>query len=78
MSFKEALDAEIAASTKGPRCSVGKLVDTLDPDDWQALCESLDTPAIETAKIARALARGGHSITALTVGRHRKHECRCE
>lgn len=74
MKFAEALQQE--THTQGPPCSVATVLDQLDAEDRAALLAALDNGTPLTA-IARALNAVGYRITAHTIGRHRKGDCRC-
>ncbi len=78
MSLRQTLEAEKAASRKGPLCGVAVVESRLDPDDLAALREFLaDRDNVTTAAITRALASDGHRIGKNTVERHRRGECAC-
>lgn len=70
------------ASHRGPRCSVGALLEAADPDVAASLRAVLDTPSVTATAIAETLSRYGDPITAYTVARHRRrgmpNGCRCE
>jgi hypothetical protein len=59
------------------RCSIAKLLESLDPDDRGALLEAFDSDT-ETTQIERALSAAGLSVGSGAVGRHRRGDCRCE
>ncbi len=75
MSLSAALAAN-RATLKGPKCTICTLVSQLTPEDAAALQEAFDDLAFTSAAIARALKAEGHDISANTVVRHRKRECR--
>lgn len=67
-----------ATRTRGPRCSLGVLITTLDETDRKALNEALDpNSGVEGSMIAAALRLEGHEIKGHTVRRHRNKECGC-
>lgn len=75
------LDAFTAESKprKGPRCTVGKLIEAMSPADAKVLTDALAASVddITHAAITRVLRAEGHSFDASTIGRHRKGECAC-
>jgi hypothetical protein len=78
MSLRQSLEAEKAASRKGPPCGMAVVESRLDPDDLAALHEFLaDRDNVTTAAIYRALAGDGHSVGKNTIERHRRGECAC-
>jgi len=76
MSFKEALTVQIAAASKGPRCTVCALQDTLDPADWNDLCASMAESSIPHTVIYRALKSMDVHVGDGAIARHRKGECK--
>ncbi|MEU6460329.1 hypothetical protein [Streptomyces sp. NPDC046976] len=83
MGLAEELDALTAApaARRGPRCSVGALLETVDADTAASLHTVLDTASVSATAIAEALSRYGGTFTAYTVNRHRRrgkpNGCRC-
>lgn len=78
MSLRQTLEAEKAASRKGPPCGMSVVEARLAPDDLAALREYLaDRDNVTTAAITRALAADGHRVGKNTVERHRRGECIC-
>ena len=75
MALSQSLAAEVAASARGPRCTVCALVPSLGKDDRDALAAAMADTGVTSAAIARALRREGHGITESTLRRHRKGEC---
>jgi len=70
------LAEEVAATTPGGRCAVGKLLRTMEPDHaawFQAKLRS-ELPA---SVIARTLARAGYDLGRTSIERHRRTECKC-
>lgn len=73
------LSASLAAhkrTLKGPVCTVCTIVAALSPNDAVALQEAFDDASFTSAAIARALKAEGHDVSASTLIRHRKRECR--
>ncbi|WP_328491164.1 hypothetical protein [Streptomyces zaomyceticus] len=70
------------AAPRGPRCSVGTLLDTVDAEAAVSLRKVLDTTTVSANSIAETLSRYGDPVTAYTVNRHRRrgapNGCRCE
>ncbi|MEU1273528.1 hypothetical protein [Streptomyces sp. NPDC005799] len=71
----------VPAAQRGPRCSVGTLLEAADVDVAASLRTVLDTPSVSAKSIADALSRHGDPVTAWTVARHRRrgesNGCRC-
>ncbi|MFJ4084882.1 hypothetical protein ACIP2Z_38815 [Streptomyces iakyrus] len=78
------LDAltDAPAAHRGPRCSVGALLEAADADVAASLRAVLDTTSVSATAIAETLSRYGDPVTAYTVNRHRRrgkpNGCRCE
>ncbi|MER7951963.1 hypothetical protein ABTY59_31690 [Streptomyces sp. NPDC096079] len=78
------LDAltSVPAAPRGPRCSVGALLDTAGGDVAASLRAVLDKPSVSATAIAETISRHGEPVTAYTVNRHRRrgapNGCRCE
>ncbi|MFF4543622.1 hypothetical protein ACFY1J_05155 [Streptomyces sp. NPDC001406] len=70
------------AVRRGPRCSVGALLEAADPDVATSLRTVLDTTSVSATAIAETLSRYSDAVTAYTVNRHRRrgkpNGCRCE
>ncbi|WP_030777638.1 hypothetical protein [Streptomyces sp. NRRL S-920] len=66
---------------KGPPCSVGVVLASVDKDTAVMLSHTLDTRTITSTAIANILNQHGRQITAYTVARHRRrgeaNGCRC-
>lgn len=65
--------AEVAASV----CTVGILLDELDPEDRQALESALKSPA-SIRSIHKALRASGHVVDRNLLSIHRKGRCACQ
>jgi hypothetical protein len=78
MNLKDALEAEAARPVvKGPRCTVGQLLEKLDHEDAEALRAAINSDMmLET--IAAAIRATGVQMSALTVSRHRRRLCLCD
>lgn len=79
MNLSDALDAMTAESgPKGPRCTVGTLLESLPDDEAQKLSDLLDKPLpsgrwVEATRIAAVLKdQGIDYVTASTLQRHRR------
>lgn len=57
-------------------CKVRTIIDSLEGDDLDWLNEVMDSD-INTAAIARTLARGGVPLAHSTLQRHRRRACSC-
>ena len=78
MKLKNALEVEAArAVVKGPRCTVGQLLKTLDKEDAAALRECIASD-MQLENIARAIRETGVQMSAMTVSRHRRGLCLCD
>lgn len=76
MNLAEAIAAE--TTTKGPPCSVGLLLETVDDKTRGELLAAIGNPAINGAQLSRAIARAElGNIKPTTLLRHRKRECGC-
>jgi predicted component of type VI protein secretion system len=66
---------------RGPRCSVGAILATLDEGTAQKLRDLLNTRTVSATQIADALTANGHRVQAPAVARHRRrgasNGCRC-
>lgn len=66
---------------KGPRCTVGAILDTLDTATAAKVRSVLDNPAVTSTRIADTLTDSGHRVQAPAVSRHRRrgasNGCRC-
>ena len=82
------LTASLAATptrTRGPRCSVGVLLERLDRDEPEQatnLRVALTNTDIPLSVLSRALGREGERIAPITLARHagrpgRPRECTC-
>ncbi|GHF33619.1 hypothetical protein GCM10010218_13390 [Streptomyces mashuensis] len=77
------LDAltEVPAARKGPPCSVGAVLTSVDEETAATLRRILSTRTVSSTAIAEVLNQHGRSITAYTVARHRRrgeaNGCRC-
>lgn len=74
--------ASAPAVVRGPRCSIGVLLENADFDVAMSLRAVLDQTTVSAKAIADALSRHGDPVTANTVARHRRrgesNGCRCE
>ncbi|MGC4950909.1 hypothetical protein ACLQ2N_32555 [Streptomyces sp. DT224] len=66
---------------KGPQCTVGAILDTLDAATAAKVQTVLDTPSVSSTRIADTLTEAGHRVQAPAVARHRRrgtsNGCRC-
>jgi hypothetical protein len=66
---------------RGPRCTVGAILDTLDADTAAKVRSVLDNPAVTATRIANTLTSSGYRVQAPAVARHRRrgasNGCRC-
>lgn len=73
------LVADIAAHghTKGPRCSVAVLLDSMTAEDRAELVDVLEQERFAGSDICRALRARGIDIASDVVSRHRRKDCKC-
>ncbi|MEU8911787.1 hypothetical protein [Streptomyces nigrescens] len=77
------LDAlsEAPAARKGPPCSVGSALTSVDEETAATLSRILDTPTVSSTAIAEVLNQHGQAVTSYTIARHRRrgaaNGCRC-
>lgn len=63
--------------TKGPRCTMGVLLEELPKSEAQALRDALADPNWRTTWIRDALQEEGHALSHTSVARHRRGACQC-
>lgn len=61
-----------------PKCTVGRILLGMEPEDAADLREALGKPHITAATISRVLAANGHKAQATAIQRHRRGECHCD
>lgn len=62
----------------GPRCTVGKMLALIPPDDRATLVTWLADDTFTSTAIARELKdEYGESPSGFTIGRHRRGDCSC-
>ncbi|MFG2141839.1 hypothetical protein [Streptomyces sp. NPDC048650] len=77
------LDAltQAPAARKGPPCSVGSVLASVDEETAATLHRILDTRTVSSTAIAEVLSQHGRAVTSYTVARHRRrgdaNGCRC-
>lgn len=64
------------APVHGAPCSVGELLDTLPPEEAEALHTMLTGPW-PASRIYEAVIAEGHRVGRQTIGIHRRRQCRC-
>lgn len=74
MKFAEAFAAE-PPHRQGPDCSICVLLAGLDEGERKDIVAAMESDAMTTV-IHRALRRAGYEVSASTLTRHRKGECR--
>lgn len=77
MSSLESLANPHYRPTKGPACTVGVMMATLDADTAALFTAALDNGYAPSTEIARAMTERGHPIAAHVLTRHRRGDCRC-
>ncbi len=76
MGFHERAQAA-KANKGGPRCTIGVLIERAEPDYAESLQAALADPYIGPSVIETVLHEDGHDISAGTIGRHRRGQCKC-
>lgn len=78
MALSDALSNE-TVTPRGPRCSVGALMDTMTPADRAAFIAALagDVPTSVIFRAVRSEYPGRKTPQQETISRHRRGECRC-
>ena len=74
-AFAAALASQ--GANPGPKCSIAKVREELDPHSMADLEAALASPIVTAAAIVRGLKALGFQVRAQTVLRHRKRECAC-
>ena len=78
MSKLEAAYEAAETQKTGPGCSVGHLLDKVDPEDRKALVAALADLTRNRAILAEAIRSvHGVDISQGTLGRHMRRHCRC-
>ena len=77
VSLAAAFD-ELPPNYHDTKCTVFAIRQQLSDDDDATLRTMLDNQTITSVRISQALRLIGYRISATTVGRHRRGECRCE
>lgn len=76
MSLRDEV-AALAPSRPGPRCTMGVVLERLDPEDRRDLAALLADPLVPGSLISRALIARQHNVKPQTVSRHRRRICDC-
>jgi hypothetical protein len=77
VNFAEALTQ--TAPKKGPSCSIGVFLATLQPAKRSEVDAALADADLQTAHLTRALElMAGRKFQPMSVGRHRKGGCNCQ
>lgn len=63
---------------KGPSCSVGAFIESLEPAERDGLNTLLGSAVWLSSDIAAEIAARGTRIAGTTIARHRRGDCRCE
>lgn len=71
-----ALSAHENGKPKGPRCTIGILLNELDDIDRKALTKALESH-MTGESIGQALRDEGHPVSGPTIQRHRRKQCSC-
>jgi hypothetical protein len=79
-TLAEALNGDLRFKP-GPKCSVGKLLKKLPPEDaaaLEAVIARIDGDEVTAAAVSRVLAANGHKVSDYMLGHHRKGYCSCD
>ncbi|MFF4188094.1 hypothetical protein ACFYZ9_33360 [Streptomyces sp. NPDC001691] len=72
---------DVPPARKGPQCTVGAILDSLDTSAADSLRQVLDHSQISATLIADTLTSNGNRVQAPAVARHRRrgasNGCRC-
>lgn len=61
----------------GPQCGIAMLMPALDKKTQDLLKAAMQNAYAPSTAIAQAMSDQGHRVSAHTVQRHRRGECRC-
>ena len=67
-------EARAIGTSKGPDCSVGKLL--LDPVIGPELAQAL-AATVQSTALGKALKARGYAVLSDTIARHRRGDCKC-
>lgn len=76
MALQDRLEST-PARRSGLPCSVGALIDRLEPDEITALNAMMYELGWSQERIYGALVAEGHNVGKQTINRHRSRACRC-
>lgn len=68
-------NAEKFENTRGPRCQVCTLLNTLDAEEASALRDVIDGGKVSMAALSRLLSSNGYRVAAGTIARHKSGAC---
>jgi hypothetical protein len=77
-------DLKLVSNRKGPQCTVGAMLDSLSPDEAQAVLAIIDDPDGSLVGLSKVLQNYGKGISPRTLRRHRhrgdtsKDGCACQ
>lgn len=77
MTLADQLASAKGGSNQGFACSVGTLLRTLEGEQLAELRRFLDDPSVAHAALERAIKAEGHFVGVGSIGKHRRHDCRC-
>jgi hypothetical protein len=76
-SLRDALNDEVQKNANHKKCTVGAVLNRLEPDDRNALIAAMRGQDMSAGSISRALFSAGNKISADVITRHRRHVCKC-
>lgn len=78
MSLREELAEKAKAKKRkpGPRCGFCASLSRMDPEDRQAVYDSLLDFRVHGSEIAKLMRNNGFDVSTFTVNRHRRGECK--
>lgn len=77
MSMLDDLANPAYRPVKGPDCSMGILLSTVDKETQTLIMAAMANQYAPSTLIAEALTERNHRISANVVQRHRRGQCRC-
>jgi hypothetical protein len=77
MTLAELVEAEGPGDRFPPRCRVAMVRAALNARDQEILDRLLADVAWTATRIAELVGRAGHDLTATSIARHRRGQCRC-
>lgn len=73
----EGIKTRQAGRQRGGRCTVGRALDELNPDDAADIKAAFADRSISATVIAEILTELGHDVSNFSAQRHQREDCRC-